>query len=59
MVGQGMIHDPLGPGRSIIILEDGWGQDQVTVDCNGSSVNIFKFLLIFPDCGTINIRILL
>ncbi|HPQ50433.1 MAG: calcium-binding protein [Alphaproteobacteria bacterium] len=46
--GSGNDTIALGPGRSIIILEDGWGQDQVTVDCNGSSVNAIQIPSDFP-----------
>ncbi|PZP55976.1 MAG: hypothetical protein DI586_05240 [Micavibrio aeruginosavorus] len=28
----------LGPGRSIIVLNENWGKDNVTVDCSGASV---------------------
>lgn len=29
----------LGQGRSIIVLEDGWGNDKVTADCSNASVS--------------------
>ena len=28
----------LGPGRNIIILEENWGKDSLTVDCSGASI---------------------
>ena len=28
----------LGPGRSIVVLEDGWGHDTLKVDCTGATV---------------------
>ncbi|MCB1559476.1 MAG: calcium-binding protein [Alphaproteobacteria bacterium] len=38
----------LGPGRSIIILEDGWGRDQLTVDCVGSVVSAIQVPIDYP-----------
>ncbi|HNQ91543.1 MAG TPA: calcium-binding protein [Alphaproteobacteria bacterium] len=46
--GSGNDSIALGPGRSIIVLEDGWGQDQLTVDCGGSSVQEREIPPSFP-----------
>ena len=29
----------LGPGRSIIVLEENWGHDQVNIDCRGAAID--------------------
>lgn len=46
--GSGNDSIALGPGRSIIILEDGWGDDQLTVDCSGSTVASSEIPANFP-----------
>ncbi len=38
----------LGPGRSIIVLEEGWGKDNVTVDCSGAAITLSEVPANFP-----------
>lgn len=38
----------LGPGRSILVLEDGWGHDTLTVDCTGVRVGTNEIPAGFP-----------
>ncbi len=46
--GSGNDTIALGPGRSIIVLEDGWGKDQVTVDCSGTNVAAIQIPSDYP-----------
>ncbi len=59
--GSGNDTIALGPGRSILVLEDGWGQDQVTVDCTGAVVSSLQIPADYPglwDDKTINFIVL-
>lgn len=46
--GSGNDTIKLGAGRSIIVLEEGWGNDTVTVDCRGAKVEPSEVPADFP-----------
>lgn len=46
--GSGNDTIALGVGRSIIVLEDGWGQDQLTVDCSVADISPSEVPAAFP-----------